>query len=165
MHRDTDKEHHEAHHDHHDEHHEHEREHQRGFSLMKWMRGFAWGIMAGYAVSTLWAPRPGRDTQELIRYKGVQLKQMAGQVSQEARERAQQLRADAGLKVQSLRQQGSELVQEQRGRVTRVAEAVKTAAQENWRPGNGQPDSEPGSMGSQMPSSEYTGPTGGTRQY
>jgi gas vesicle protein len=124
-------EHHKAHHEHHEAHHELEARHLSG--RRRWLKGLLLGAAMGLGASLLIAPQSGRQTRELLRYKGVQLRQMAEQKANETREKAEQLSSDARLQMQTLRQRGRDYVDEQKHRVTRVATAVSQAAKENWR--------------------------------
>jgi gas vesicle protein len=127
-----DEEHHDAHHEHHEQHHDYEFEHSRGSGIGRWVKGFMVGALVGWGASLLYAPRSGQETRELLRYKGTQLRQMASQVSSDAREKAHEVRVEAGVQATALAQRSREYVDQQKERVTRVADAVKTAAQENW---------------------------------
>jgi gas vesicle protein len=124
-------EHHKAHHEHHEAHHEFESKHMGGGG--RWLKGLLIGAAVGIGASLLIAPQSGKQTRELLRYKGVQLRQLAEQKAGETREKAEQLSSDARLQVQTLRQRSREYVDEQKNRVTRVASAVSQAAKENWR--------------------------------
>jgi gas vesicle protein len=127
--------HHKAHHEHHEDHHEYEAKHMGGGG--RWLKGLLLGAAVGLGASLLIAPQSGRQTRELLRYKGVQLRQMAEQKARETREKAEQLSGDARLQMQTMRQRSREYVDEQKDRVTRVASAVTQAAKENWRASNG----------------------------
>lgn len=118
-----DAEHHAAHHKHHEEHHEVEKEHERRHgSTGRWLRGFIFGAVAGAVTCLLVAPQSGEQTRELIRYRTAQAKLTARQKAEEAR-----------TQVQTLSDRSREYVDETRGRVTRVAHAVKQAAKESWQ--------------------------------
>lgn len=124
-----DEEHHKAHHKHHEEHHEHQRE-RRG---SRWLTGFMFGGLAGLTVSLLIAPQSGRQTRELLRYKAVQLRQLAEQTVTDTREKVNELSEEARMQAMTFRQRGEEFVEEQKQRVTRTATAVKQAATETWQ--------------------------------
>src|SRR5687767_11507026 len=105
-----DKEHHVEHHEHPKDHHRHERRHRH---YGKWLKGFLYGGVAGVVASLLVAPQSGRETRELLRYKTVQLKQMAEQKAEEAKERAAQLKEEAQTQVRTVSQKSKEYVEEQ----------------------------------------------------
>jgi gas vesicle protein len=125
-----DSEHHQAHHEHHEEHHEQEAHHRGGGR--RWLTGFLLGGALGVAASLLIAPQSGRQTRELLRYKGVQLRQLAEQTAQDTRKKVEQTSVDAKAQVQTIKQRAVDYVDEQKNRVTRVANAVTQAAKENW---------------------------------
>ena len=129
-----DGEHHSEHHQDHEEHHQHERKHHH--SVGKWLKGFMYGAAAGMVASLLVAPQSGRQTRDLLRYKTVQLRQLAEQIAEEAREKAGALSEEAITQVRTMSQRSKEYVGEQRERVARVAQAAQETAKEAWKEGD-----------------------------
>jgi gas vesicle protein len=126
-----DHEHHAEHHKHHEEHHEHERKHHRHFG--KWLKGFTYGAAAGVVASLLVAPQSGRQTREMLRYQATQLRMTAEQKAEEAKRRAAQMTDEAKDQVRTATQRSKDYVEEQKDRVTRVAQAVTETAKQTWQ--------------------------------
>ena len=84
-----------------------------------------YGAVAGAVASLLVAPQSGRQTRDLLRYKSVQLRQMAQQKVDAAREKA------IGMTERS-----KEYVDEQKERVSRLAQAVQQTAKDTWKEGD-----------------------------
>lgn len=59
----------------------------------EFVAGFVIGALVGAAVALLFAPQPGEETRSLIRERGVELGQRAGDLQNQAKEKATQLQS------------------------------------------------------------------------
>ena len=99
----------------------------------------AWGLFAGLLMGgligagtmLLLAPRSGKKTRAKIQQEGLQLR---GQVSEivedavvQAHGKAHQISASVSREVEKLQRQGQEMLSGQKGIVSEVVEAEKTA--------------------------------------
>jgi gas vesicle protein len=83
------------------------------------LSGLVWGGLVGAAMGLLLAPRPGDETREMLRARGIELRERAMDAADQTRQRAEEMQ-----------QRGREMLEQNRERVTRTVDAAKTAAQE-----------------------------------
>jgi len=87
------------------------------------------GGLIGVGVGLLLAPAAGEDTRQKLRERATL-----------ARDQALQAAEDARAKAEDLQNTGREMIEENKRRIARTAEAVKQSAQEAWTsPTNGEP--------------------------
>ena len=108
---------------------EDEHEHSGGF-----LTGVLLGGLLGVGVGLLLAPAAGHDTRKKIRDQATF-----------ARDQALQAAEDARAKAEDIQNTGRELLEENKRRIVRTAEAVKHSAQAAWasEPAGDQPNPEP----------------------
>jgi len=95
---------------------EDEHDHGGGF-----VTGALLGGLVGVGVGLLLAPASGLDTRHRLRDKAVAARDEAMHKAEEARAKAEDLQAS-----------GREMLEENKRRIVRTAEAVKQSAQEAW---------------------------------
>lgn len=61
--------------------------------------GFLFGALAGVAIGLTYAPRPGRETRDIIRYHAEALREKAGDISLQTRQAATAARASVAEKL------------------------------------------------------------------
>ena len=115
-----------GHHHHDDEEIEYEDEHEHSGGFLT---GVLLGGLLGVGVGLLLAPAAGQDTRQKLRDRATF-----------ARDQALQAAEDARAKAEDLQNTGREMIEENKRRIVRTAEAVKHSAQEAWTaPVNGEP--------------------------
>jgi gas vesicle protein len=90
--------------------------------------GFLMGGVVGAAVALLLAPQSGEETREMIRERGLELEDRAGDYVGEARRRAEDLAEDTRRRADEARQRGRMVLDEQRSRIESAIEEGKGAA-------------------------------------
>jgi len=78
----------------------------------EFVAGFLIGALVGAAVALLFAPQPGEETRSLIRERGVELGQRAGELPAVAREKAGELQSQAKEKAGELQSRVKDAVEE-----------------------------------------------------
>ena len=109
-----------GHHDDMDDDDEYECEEESGHP-MRFISGLLMGGLIGVSVGILLAPAPGETTRHRLRDQAVSARDEALQRADEAREKAKELEASS-----------RDMLEAQKRRVLRTAEAVKQSAQEAW---------------------------------
>ena len=61
--------------------------------------GFFFGAVVGAAIGLLYAPRPGRETREIIRHKAEEVKERAEEVAAKAKDAAVEAKHKVGAKL------------------------------------------------------------------
>lgn len=74
--------------------------------------GFVVGALVGAAAALLMAPQSGEETRDLIRDKGIELREQADELSAEARKRAERVQVQAREKALELQSQVKQAVDE-----------------------------------------------------
>lgn len=98
--------------------------------------GFLMGGLIGSAVALLMAPQSGEETREILKEKGVELKDKTSEsleaayaraevVAKDARKRADELQSQVRERADELRGKGQEVLEEQRSRIENVIDAAK----------------------------------------
>ena len=100
-----------------DEEYVEEQGHSGGF-----LTGVLLGGLLGVGAGLLLAPAAGQDTRHKLRDRALS-----------ARDQARQAAEDARLKADDLQNSGREMLEENKRRIVRTAEAVKQSAQEAWK--------------------------------
>jgi gas vesicle protein len=90
--------------------------------------GFLVGALVGAATALLLAPQSGEDTRGYIRDRGIELKERADKLSDDARHRAEELQGQAKERAQTLSTQAKERAGDLQLRVKEAVEEGKTAA-------------------------------------
>jgi len=109
------------------------------------LAGFVIGGLVGAATALLLAPQSGEETRTVIRDKGIELKDKAGESTAEARVRAEtalkeaQARYDAVTqqakdKTDELLQRGQVVLEEQKSKVEGAIAARKKPAEDEGAP-------------------------------
>jgi gas vesicle protein len=103
------------------------------------LAGFLVGGLVGAATALILAPQSGERTRTQIREKGIELRDRAEDLAEDARVRAERLAEEAQLRAEEavgearkradeLQQHGRQVYQEQRTRLTSAVEEGKKAA-------------------------------------
>ncbi|MDF1498932.1 MAG: YtxH domain-containing protein [Anaerolineales bacterium] len=103
--------------------------------------GFLFGGLVGAAVALLMAPQSGEETRELIRVKGIELKEQVEDTAEEtigkvekaaddARVRAEKFADDARTRAEDLQKRGQVILDEQKSRIENAIESGKKAAKQ-----------------------------------
>jgi gas vesicle protein len=92
------------------------------------LAGFIVGGLVGAAVALILAPQPGERTRAQIREKGIELRDRAEDLADDARVRAEEAAEEARRRADELQQRGRQVYQEQRTRLTSAVEDGKKAA-------------------------------------
>jgi gas vesicle protein len=92
------------------------------------LAGFLVGGLVGAAVALILAPQPGERTRAQIREKGIELRDRAEDLADDARVRAEEAAEEARRRADELQQRGRQVYQEQRTRLTSAVEDGKKAA-------------------------------------
>jgi gas vesicle protein len=111
-----------GHHDYEDD----ERREKRGGGFLS---GFMFGGLIGAALGLVLAPRSGEETRQMIRDRGVELRDQVSRGVEEVKASADQLQ-----------QRGRDFVEENRDRIERTATAVRDTAKETWTQGERRPE-------------------------
>jgi gas vesicle protein len=106
---------------------EHERDHPRGF-----LSGVLLGGVVGVAAGLLLAPAAGQVTRQKLRDRAMSARDQAMEAAEGARDQALQAAEDVRAKAEDIQHTGRELLEENKRRIVRTAEAVKHSAQEAW---------------------------------
>jgi len=114
---------------------EDEHEHSGGF-----LTGVLLGALIGVGAGLLMAPAAGQDTRHKIRDRAMAARDQAMQAAEDAKAKATDLAEDAKAKAADLQNSGREMIEENKRRLARTAEAVKQSAQEAW---TSEPSAEP----------------------
>ena len=61
--------------------------------------GFFLGAVVGAAIGFLYAPKPGKETRELLRHKAEEAREKASEVAEKAKEAAAEARERVGKKL------------------------------------------------------------------
>jgi len=112
-----------------------EHEHSGGF-----LTGVLLGGLLGVGAGLLMAPAAGKVTRQMLRDRATFARDQALQAAEDARAKALQAAEDARAKAEDIQNTGRELLEENKRRIVRTAEAVKHSAQEAWA---SEPTSEP----------------------
>jgi len=125
------------HHDHDDDDDfEYEEEHSHGGGFLT---GALLGALLGVGVGLLMAPAAGRDTRHKLADRAAAARDQAMQAAEDTRAKALQVAEDARAKAKDIQNTGREMLEENKRRIERTAEAVKQSAQEAWTsPDNGE---------------------------
>jgi len=115
-----------SHHDDDDEDAEFEDEHEHSGGFLT---GVLLGALLGVGAGLLMAPAAGKATRQMLRDRATYARDQALQAAEDARARAE-----------DIQNTGRELLEENKRRIVRTAEAVKHSAQEAW---TGETASEP----------------------
>ena len=92
------------------------------------LAGFIIGGLVGAATALILAPQSGEQTCSQIREKGIELRDRAGEMAEDARLRAEEAAVEARKRADELERRAKELYEEQRTRVTGAVEEGKKAA-------------------------------------
>ena len=106
---------------------EHDHDHPRGF-----LSGVLLGGFVGVAVGLLLAPAAGQVTRQKLRDRAMSARDQAMEAAEGARDQALQAAEDVRAKAEDIQHTGRELLEENKRRIVRTAEAVKQSAQEAW---------------------------------
>jgi gas vesicle protein len=87
------------------------------------------GGLVGAALGLLFAPQSGEATRELIRDKGIEIRDKVGETAAAARARAEELARDAKTKAEDLQRRGQVVLEEQKARLDAAVEAAKAPPQ------------------------------------
>jgi len=119
------------HHDHADDENEeeYEEEHSHGGGFLS---GALLGVLLGLGVGLLMAPAAGRDTRHKLADRAASARDQAMQAAEDTRAKAVQVAEEARAKAKDLQHTGREMLEENKRRIERTAEAVKQSAQEAW---------------------------------
>ena len=125
------------HHDHDDDDDfEYEEDHSHGGGFLT---GALLGALLGVGVGLLLAPAAGRDTRHKLADRAAAARDQAVQAAEDTRTKALQVAEDARAKAEDIQNTGREMLEENKRRIARTAEAVKHSAQEAWSsPDNGE---------------------------
>lgn len=115
--------------DEHDEHEGHRREKRGGGGFLS---GMIFGGLIGAGLGLFLAPRSGKETMEMLRTRGEELRDQMNTGLDDARQSAEHLVTDVSAKVDTLQQRGRDMVLENKERIERTAAAVKETAKETW---------------------------------
>jgi gas vesicle protein len=125
---------------------EHEHDRPRGF-----VSGVLLGGVVGVAAGLLLAPAAGQVTRQKLRERAKSARDQAMEAAEGARDQALQAAEDVRAKAEDIQNTGRELLEENKRRIVRTAEAVKQSAQEAWtsedkhgEPNTGQPNASQG---------------------
>jgi gas vesicle protein len=107
--------------------------------------GVFWGGLVGVAVGLLLAPAAGQATRHKLRAQAVS-----------ARDQALEAVEDVRAQAEDIQKTGREMLEENKRRIVRTAEAVKYSAQEAWanEDEQGEPQSGPTDAEQAMPSQD-----------
>ena len=97
---------------------------ERNTSIFSVITAFAIGGLIGAGVALLMAPQSGRETRDLIRNKGMEIKDKAAETAADTRHRASQALNDVAQqtkdKVSSLGKRGEQMIEEGKQRVAEM---------------------------------------------
>lgn len=94
----------------------------------EFIAGFLVGALVGAAAAMLFAPQSGEETRVVIRDKGIELKDRAEELSEEARRRAEEVQGQAKTRAQELSMQAKGKAKEIQTRVKEAIEEGKATA-------------------------------------
>lgn len=94
----------------------------------EFIAGFLVGALVGAAAAMLFAPQSGEETRVVIRDKGIELKDRAEELSEEARRRAEEVQGQAKTRAQELSTQAKGKAKEIQTRVKEAIEEGKATA-------------------------------------
>jgi gas vesicle protein len=86
--------------------------------------GFLIGGLVGAAVSLLLAPQSGEETREIIRVRGIELRDQATQYADDTRIRAEEVARDAMATAEDLQKRGQVILEEQKSRVSKTGSSA-----------------------------------------
>lgn len=100
------------------------------------MSGLLMGGLIGSAIALLMAPQSGEETREMLKEKGVEIKDKTSEsldaaykraeiTARDARVRADELNALVRERADELKGKGQEVLEEQRSRIENVIDAAK----------------------------------------
>ena len=92
--------------------------------------GVVWGGLVGAAIGMLMAPRSGEETRALLRQQSEEFQMQARETADNLRTKATETAEQARERATQLQQRGKALIEENRERITRTAEAVVQTAKE-----------------------------------
>ena len=90
--------------------------------------GVLWGGLVGAAIGMLMAPRSGEETRALLRERSDEFREQARETADNLRTKATETADVARERAAELQQRSKELIDENRERIVRTAEAVKQSA-------------------------------------
>ena len=91
--------------------------------------GFMVGGLIGAAVALLLAPQSGEETREMIRDKGVELRDQVETTASDARVRAEEIAQDARSRATDMQARGQVVLEQQKSRIEEAMQAGREAAQ------------------------------------
>jgi gas vesicle protein len=89
---------------------------------MDFVAGFLVGALVGAAAALIFAPQSGADTRTLIKDKGLELRDQADTLADEARKRAEALQAQAKERAGGIQTQVKRAVEEGRTAAAKTKE-------------------------------------------
>ena len=119
---------------------EHENDRSRGGGFIG---GVLLGGLVGVAAGLLLAPAAGQDTRRKLRDGAVSARDQAVEAAEEARAMAVQAVDETRAKAEDIQHSGREMLEENKRRIVRTAEAVKQSVQEAWTGAGAPPNGGP----------------------
>jgi gas vesicle protein len=149
-----------GHHHEDDDEFEDDRDHPRGF-----LSGVLLGGVVGVAAGLLLAPAAGQVTRQKLRERAVSARDQALEAAEGARDQALQAAEEVRAKAEDIQNTGREMLEENKRRIVRTAEAVKHSAQEAWTSEDKHVEPNAGQSNAGQDSSMYnlTGQAGSTQ--
>ena len=92
------------------------------------LAGFIIGGLVGAATALILAPQSGEQTRTQLRERGIELRDRAEDVTEDARKRAEQAAVEARKRAEELAGRGREVYEQQRVRLGSAVEEGKKAA-------------------------------------
>ena len=139
---------------------EHEHDHPRGF-----LSGVLLGGVVGVAAGLLLAPAAGQVTRQKLRERAMSARDQAMEAAEGARDQALQAAEDVRAKAEDIQHTGRDLLEENKRRIVRTAEAVKQSAQEAWTSDDkrGEPNTGQSNVGQAGSMHNVMGPAGASQ--
>lgn len=74
--------------------------------------GSLFGAAVGATVALLFAPQPGEETRAQIRQKGIELKERAAELTEDARKKAEELQEEGRVTIETQKSRIGEAIEE-----------------------------------------------------
>lgn len=97
-------------------------------TILSLLPAFLIGGLIGAGIALLMAPQSGQETREMLRDRGVELKEKAKDTAEDTKHRAERVLEETKDRAESLRHRGQEMMQETRDKVESEVQAAKRSA-------------------------------------